>query len=275
MVTISRIHHYTSVDTLGLILASKRIRFNRVDRVDDLTESQRHAQIAFGSYFFVSCWTYDNEESVPQWHMYTDRMRGVRISLPVRPFKAEPLVAPARFESIGSIPSPLAFNELFGENYLVVPTCLDPAQFGGPVEYTNDVEARYEQAVVLSAKGAEVIGEIRRPFDLVRLKTTEWAFQKEYRFALFILPSPPGGIDSPHFVERLPNYVVTALAQKVATPLTHFDVALADEALNSLEVTVGPLCPPGLRLAVDALVEKYVPGAQVRESTFAGRLRPK
>lgn len=275
MVAISRIYHYTSVDTLGLILASKRIRLNRVDRVDDLTESQRHAQIAFGSYFFVSCWTYDDEESVPQWHMYTDKMRGVRISLPVLPFKAEPLVAPAGFESIGRIPSPLSFDELFGENYLVVPMCLDPVQFGGPVEYTNEVEARYKQAVVLSAKGAEVTGEIRRPFDLVRLKTTEWAFQKEYRFALFILPSPPGGIGSPHFAERLPNYVVNALAQRVPTPLTHFDVALADDALKSLEITIGPLCPPGRRLAIDALVEKHVPGARVRESTFAGKLRSK
>ncbi len=34
-----RIYHYTSIETLALILDSQKIRFNRLDRVDDLEES--------------------------------------------------------------------------------------------------------------------------------------------------------------------------------------------------------------------------------------------
>lgn len=34
-----RIYHYTSIETLALILDNQKIRFNRLDRVDDLEES--------------------------------------------------------------------------------------------------------------------------------------------------------------------------------------------------------------------------------------------
>jgi len=34
-----RIYHYTTINNLALILASKKIRFNRLDNVDDLEES--------------------------------------------------------------------------------------------------------------------------------------------------------------------------------------------------------------------------------------------
>jgi len=49
---IEVIHHYTSIDTLALILASGKLRFNRLDRVDDMREAQRHSGIDFGKYFF-------------------------------------------------------------------------------------------------------------------------------------------------------------------------------------------------------------------------------
>ena len=79
---IKTIHHYTNIETLALILSSRKLRFNRLDRVDDIREAQKHKGIDFGKYFFVSCWTYDQNESIPQWHMYTEKMSGVRISFP-------------------------------------------------------------------------------------------------------------------------------------------------------------------------------------------------
>ncbi len=34
-----KVYHYTSIETLALILKNKSIRFNRLDCVDDLEES--------------------------------------------------------------------------------------------------------------------------------------------------------------------------------------------------------------------------------------------
>jgi len=275
---ISRIHHYTSIETLALILASKKIRFNRTDRVDDITESQRHAKIRFGNYFFVSCWTYDSEESIPQWHMYTDRMRGVRISLPVAPFQQKRLIPPDswKLESKGTMYAPLSLEEQFGPNYFVVPMYMEAKHFGGPVEYCDDVEARYEKAISFKIEDGRTLVNIKAPFDLVRLKTSAWSFQKEYRFALFVLPSfqvPAEGPGSPEFYERFPSHVINALINGIAPGVDFLDVDLSDNALREMEITLGPLCSEGSKIAVHALVKAYAPEATVRDSRFTGNIR--
>ena len=65
------IHHYTNINTLALILKHKTIRFNRLDRVDDISEAQSFGKYNLAKYLFVSCWTDSATESIPQWHMYT------------------------------------------------------------------------------------------------------------------------------------------------------------------------------------------------------------
>ncbi|MFC1493635.1 hypothetical protein ACFL6O_06690, partial [candidate division KSB1 bacterium] len=66
---------------------NRNIRFNRLDCLDDLTESRRISGVNFGHYFFVSCWTFSEEENIPQWHMYTNEMTGVRLSFKKDLFK--------------------------------------------------------------------------------------------------------------------------------------------------------------------------------------------
>ncbi len=62
------IHHYTNIESLAMILSTKKIRFNRLDRMDDLEEGCVEAQrIPLGKYTYVSCWTEDDEESIPLW----------------------------------------------------------------------------------------------------------------------------------------------------------------------------------------------------------------
>ena len=53
------LYHYTSVDSLALILKNRTIRLNTLDKLDDLQE-QKTADIKnFGKFFFVSleCYT--------------------------------------------------------------------------------------------------------------------------------------------------------------------------------------------------------------------------
>ncbi len=276
---IEFIHHYTSIETLALILASGKLRFNRLDRVDDMREAQRHSGIDFGKYFFVSCWTHDPNESIPQWHMYTERMTGVRISLPVTPFQQKILHPKPewKLESQGTLVSPLTLEEQFGDSYFVVPMFMEPKNFAGPVEYVNDVEARYAEAVKVTRQPeGQVSMTISKPFDLVRLKSPEWAFQSEYRFFLFVLPSiqlPPEGPGSPAFYERFPSYVAQAMLSGVDPGVNYLDVDLSKRALESILVTTGPLCSSGSKLCVQALVERYAPKGRVEQSCFTGTIR--
>src|SRR5690606_25885228 len=73
--------------TLAYILQSKRIRFNNLKNVDDVTQGDNQDIEALGNYIFVSCWTDLEEESIPFWHMYTKDMSGVRLKIKSNPFK--------------------------------------------------------------------------------------------------------------------------------------------------------------------------------------------
>lgn len=75
-----KLYHYTTIDTLALILSNKTIRFTRLDQLDDLNEVG-----IYGSNItkttFVSCWTNKEEESIAQWSIYRGNNRGVFFSL--------------------------------------------------------------------------------------------------------------------------------------------------------------------------------------------------
>lgn len=64
---INMIFHYTSIDTLALILRNHTMRFSRLDKVDDIEESELSSgptRVKLGNYVFASCWTHCEEESI-------------------------------------------------------------------------------------------------------------------------------------------------------------------------------------------------------------------
>lgn len=81
------LYHYTSLDTLALILTNKSTCFNTLLNVDDIDEAETSDLGQFGKYVYVSCWTDEAAESIAMWQLYTPNMHGVRIQLPVYPFK--------------------------------------------------------------------------------------------------------------------------------------------------------------------------------------------
>lgn len=266
------IHHYTSIETLALILASRNIRFNRLDRVDDMREAQRARGIEFGKYFFVSCWTHKDAESIPQWHIYTDRMQGVRISLPAMPFVLKEMKpAPGwQMQQHSTVYAPLSLEEMFGDSYFVDPMCMDEKNFAGPIDYVQHIEEHYNEAVsVDDNNGGTKKIEIKQPYRLVRLKSLDWKFQSEYRFSLFVLPStpvPPSGPGDQSFAKRLPEYISESLLIGRPPGIEYLDLTLAESAIDQLIVTTGPLCSSGSKICVEALVKHYAPKGVVRES---------
>lgn len=190
MTQIKNIFHYTSVENLALILSSRKIRFSRLDGVDDALEGPVIDGIHFNKYFFVSCWTSLSAESIPQWYMYTDKMTGVRIELPSYPFINKLLTPPpswSHYEQEGTLSGPLGFEEMFKPTYMLLPMFMNSEQFAGSVEYVDDVEQRYRQAVSIDRANGRI--SIYKPHELIRFKTKHWEFQSEYRFSLFALPS--------------------------------------------------------------------------------------
>jgi len=271
------IYHYTSINNLALILESEKMRFNRLDRVDDIRESQTVVGIEFGKYFFVSCWTKSAKEHVPLWNMYTPEMKGVRIGLPDMPFQMMPLNTPPAWnmEQKGEILSLLSFEEMFRDTYCILPVFLTPDMFAGPVSYVPDIADTYRNNVELTV-GPYNRGnlEIKNMPLLPRTKDDYWTFQNEYRFVLLIVPSisvPATGIGSPEFVAEFPSHVLSSFVKGTDLDIEYYDLTLSQDALNSMEVTLGPRTDYSDRLVVEALLEKFTRSGKVNNSVLAIR----
>jgi Protein of unknown function (DUF2971) len=275
-----RIYHYTSVESLALILKTRKLRFTRLDRVDDVREAQRHIGIQFGQYFFVSCWTKEPLESIPQWNMYSKEMQGVRIDFPQYPFQSVSM-KPTRdvgMEITGDALGPLTFEEMLGPEHFVLPLFAQGSHFAGDVQYVEDVEAVYRSSITTTpgSYGRANVQIASLP-TLARYKSSDWQFQKEYRFVLTVIPIPK--INSDGFTNRnlgqaLDNFPA-AFMNNVDPGIEYIDVPLADDAFKSLTIRTGPLCPLGSQVCVQALVSSLAPDAKIEKSQLWGAIRGK
>lgn len=72
-------YHYTSVDALLKIAHDARLKFSRIDKVDDLMEKTPLTVADFYKRTYLACFSNNPTESIPLWKMYTNQGLGVRI----------------------------------------------------------------------------------------------------------------------------------------------------------------------------------------------------
>lgn len=248
------LYHYTSVETLALILRDKTIRFSNLSVVDDLEEQETEDFGEYGRFCFVSCWVKDSAESIPLWNMYTPDMSGVRIRLPENPFDTEVLRTANDGEPITYTKGLVGFQERSG--YSAIP----PEAVFLEVQYTDNQKlltpSILDENKNISPISMDNIGKFKRK---------AWAFQKEYRYKLFIHPwSLEEGKETSlenlmwHF-EKLKEYKLTT---------SYVDLQLKSGALDHMEILLGPKVTEGQQTIVEALKDKYEPSAEVIRSSL-------
>ena len=72
--------HYTTFDALRHILSDRNLRFNRIDKVNDLMERNIFGEDDLYQLVFVSCFSTEKIESIPMWSIYGKDKHGLRIS---------------------------------------------------------------------------------------------------------------------------------------------------------------------------------------------------
>lgn len=273
------VHHYTNINTLALILKHKTIRFSRLDRVDDVSEAQSFGKYDLAKYLFVSCWTDFPMESIPQWHMYTKDMAGVRITVPTQFFNYQPLRPPANWNAVveGEILSPIPFERLITDDHFILPNIVNREQFERKVKYIDDLSSIYKDAVEFTIDDLGHANlKINRVGDLAGYKEKVWEFQSELRFVLFILPSisiQRGGISDENYLSQLPNHIINCILKSVPPQISYFDVEINPSALDNFVVTMGPLSTEGDMLLVDSLLKRYTKSGIVQQSALTGTIR--
>ena len=278
------IHHYTTIDTLALILENRTIRFNRLDRVDDITESTAFGTYGLSKHLFVSCWTHEDNESIPQWSMYANGMTGVRISLPRSPFRFRrvgPIVSEEILDLLGiGVLAPLPWNRLWTDEYIIAPWFNDQKHFEQEVEYVEDPAIRYKDLIRIEKprEGGLAI-KLSKTHELARYKSLPWAFQKELRYALFAIPGVPlpstGIPDSEYMQAVVERSSRVFLGEGESEPkVTHIDLDLDPATLPRLIITLGPQAGAVECGRVEAILSTQAPEAELRTSALSGTIRP-
>lgn len=266
------LYHYTNIETLALILKHHTIRFNSLDKMDDLQEQEVADIKNIGQFCYISAWTDDVTESIPMWKMYSSTKAGVRIKLKKMPFKLHKTSA-ASLSKVTDIPitdsanggvieSLIPYTDFFTKGFVCAG--VTPENLLYKVEYTSDKNKLYPRLVSSDGKTINIaLGE------LGKYKNTHWSFQHEWRYILTLLP-----ININQSLEKMFNQVGTlnkdlilGLA-KQAVP--YYDMILDDDAFAKMEITLSPKISAGNRIIVDSLINKYNPSAIVKDSTLLG-----
>jgi hypothetical protein len=265
--------HYTSVQALAQILDTKQLRLNRLDKVDDLQEAKSADLGNLGRFYFVSCWSESDEESLPLWSMCTPNMAGVRMRVRAKMFK-QYRVPEQRMGAIhipSECDSPLPLERMYTNLYSVSPlTC----SFDGllrKVEYTDDEAKLYPKILRRDvSKGKDIYG--LGGFGIY--KRLEWSFQKEWRYMMNILPTPVRyeSLPESQWANEFERRVCSDIGSG-SLPFQEFYLDIEPSAIDNIEVVLGPRSTKGDEVIVDLLLSKYCERASVRGSILKGSIR--
>ena len=149
------LYHYTSIETLALILHNKTFRLNSLDHMDDLQEKEASDIKNIGQFCYVSSWTDDETESIPMWNMYSTLDSGVRIKLKANPFKLFENTLDS-IQNVSNFPVTDNSNGSYFKSIIPIADMLEkgyvcPAAMNNDilhkVEYTSDYDKLYPKLV--------------------------------------------------------------------------------------------------------------------------------
>lgn len=269
------LYHYTSIDSLALILKNRTIRLNTLDKMDDRQEQQAVEGNAFGKLIFVSSWTDEKKESIPMWKMYTQVAAGVRIGLRPMPFVRKQTQNPEYIRAFAPDSSMGDTTEFTTDTFLDVEDLCKQGvysvdAFKGDilyqVGYRSEPELLKPQIVSKTAKGYNFALN-----EMGLYKNTHWDFQKEWRYRLCFF-KVKYDIENLKMVNATEEEIATFSHGGLTPPFSYFDLEIAPHVYAQMEITPSPQMTPGNRILLETLIEKYNPSAKIVESELLGKI---
>jgi hypothetical protein len=248
----SALYQYTSLDSLRNILASRTLRFARLDTVNDPEEAMASDVALAASSVFVSCWSGAEAEQIPMWSMYGQNFSGVRLRLPSNMFvgRKEPMI----FEKGGALitaESPHSINRKSPAMSTNSCAIIGPNK----IYYSDDPAYRIRPLVYRHAGTAHFY-----PYDLGMVKGTLWSYEQEWRFKIAALNFEAQFPDDEYFNK------VTLDLEKYPVEARDLFIPLAPSAINELEVMIGPKADSATCREVERILAEHAPSAKLTRS---------
>jgi hypothetical protein len=272
---MSKIYHYTSIEILALILSSHKIRFTRLDLLDDMLECEAFPQeaIFLAQSIYASSWTRDSEENIPLWKMYSSIDKGIRIAMPEDLFNHY-IIEPFSCSNHGiskRLISPFTKEQLLYNGEYLITNIFNKERhdFFKDVTYINDVKSFYQNSIHMLQNSQTGLCDIRieNYWDFGKYKEKKWEFQKESRFVLFTKKLL--SLSHPLINENIQKqFDPEAFSHIMPNDKKYIDVEISDEAFKQMEITLPPCITPGYRIIVESLIKQYNPTAIIHNSTL-------
>lgn len=272
------LYHYTTIETLALILKYKSIRFNKLTNTDDLEESMTSDLNNLGRFLFVSCWTDSADESIPLWHIYSKRLSGVRIKLPFIPFKDympeyfnNPLIEKKGVEKIEDIKMKLylPIEYTHNDSFMCHAFFNEPSETENmyKVQYTDDPELLLPKVFFQDKEGYNInFGNVGK------YKRSCWDFQKEWRYRIQAIPLSTQKVQDPSIGMAEIQNCMNKIQGDYNIPLEYIDLVIDDKAFEQMEIVKGPGISESQGMFIDLVVQRYNPAALVKESNLKGKI---
>ena len=200
-------------------------------------------------------------------------MHGVRIKLPIYPFKKYSYKKDEYFFE-EDIETYINIERLYEENKVSIvpgqPKLLE-------VQYTDDSEKLYPKVRTVSSeeefqyylKSGKIKNEsIKTSYEFENVgkyKRTVWSFQKEWRYIYYVSPMGLKEANPPTFEKH--RELIRRIEDREYKPAyTKMFLELDDNSLENVEVLCGPRMNDAEKVIVKALLKEYCPNGIYKES---------
>lgn len=262
-----KLYHYTSIETLALILKNKTIKFNRLDAVDDLEEAGYTSNGAqLGKYMFVSCWTKSTEENIALWSMYAEKGKGIRIELDEDMFYEYKAEDTQYVKVVKQMENPLMpLSEIIRDDYIFfTPLKSSYNFFQRDVVYVDYPNEKVKDALIWHNDGCNI------DFSLVgKYKRTHWKFQEETRFSLVAVPC------NKCKSADISSKIIYNIENNIELPFKEYYLKLKQKVLDNIIVRLGCSCTEADYIIIETLLNKYTNNGKVEKSKLAGTIKMK
>lgn len=234
-----RICHYTSFETLKLIIKNKTIRFNSLKNVDDYEEGYTYDFGHQSSYFFASCWTHNTKEKIPLWKMYAPQRFSIKIEID------------SDFMNIEMNDKYQVINH---SNHDVI--CYPMFRSGGKPEFFSPVDYRPDPKVAMCRDFRGMISE-DYIYYFGTIKRDDWDFQDESRFIL--QASPKRYANRRPFVSQFINHL-ESIDNNDPTNIEYIDMPYDFEKMKTANFMLGPSTDSNDRKEFEDYIKNNVAG---------------
>lgn len=273
-----KLYHYTTIDTLAHIMNNRSLKFNRLDQLDDVTESEPFAVYNPLQYIFSCSFTFDPLESIPLWKMYANMNTGIRIEFdsdrlfrPVLTVLKVPAHSHEQHEFPPFLYAAVKSEDILNDDYMLMYWSF-PEEYSlcsciklKKIEYIDNFKEKYKsQLEINDVKNSD--GSISRslsyiPANFGFYKSSYWQFQKEIRGLIYAAPFP-----------KDQNAMSDIASGKRILKTKQILVPLSDYARNNLIITLAPKATDASRLIVESLT-KDLKNIIIHDSVLKGTIR--